>query len=158
MRFKRRKTREGTRANLDITPLIDVVFQLVLFFMLSSTFVVQASIPIELSQSDSAEQLEQKDATVTLSYGEGVGPDNKGQVVFTEGDRNVPIAAWAELTNVLSDFHLEQPDGLLLVRPDRRVATERLVKVLGIANNVGIVKYGIAASPPAAEETTKEAE
>jgi biopolymer transport protein ExbD len=157
MRFKRRKTREGTRANLDITPLIDVVFQLVLFFMLSSTFVVQASIPIELSQSDSAEQLEQKDATVTLSVGEG-GPDNKGQVVFTEGDRNVPIAAWAELTDALSKFHLEQPDGLLLVRPDRRVATERLVKVLGIANNVGIVKYGIAASPPAAEETPKEAE
>jgi biopolymer transport protein ExbD len=156
MRFKRRKTREGTRANLDITPLIDVVFQLVLFFMLSSTFVVQASIPIELSQSDSAEQLEQKDATVTLSYGEG-GPDNLGQVIYTESD-SVEIAAWAELTNVLSDFHLRQPDGLLLVRPDRRVATERLVKVLGIANNVGIVKYGIAASPPAAEETSKEAE
>ncbi|MGC9053962.1 MAG: ExbD/TolR family protein, partial [Candidatus Hydrogenedens sp.] len=31
------------KATIDLTPLIDVVFQLLLFFMLTSTFVVQAS-------------------------------------------------------------------------------------------------------------------
>jgi len=155
MKFARKRIQDRSKAVLDMTPLIDVVFQLVLFFMLSSTFVVQASIPVELSQSDSAEQLEQKDATVTLSVGDG-GPDNLGRVVYTE-DASVEIAAWPELTNVLNDFHQRRPEGLLLVRPDKRVPTERLVKVLGIANNVGIQRYGIAATPPTAE-TDKESQ
>jgi hypothetical protein len=40
-------------------------------------------------KSDFSEQLEQKEATVTLAYGEG-GPDNQGEVFYTE-DEEVPI-------------------------------------------------------------------
>lgn len=153
MKFARKRMRDRLRVGVDMTPFIDVVLLLVLFFMLSSTFVVQASIPVELSESDSSEQFEQKDATVTLSFGEG-GPDNLGKVFYSEED-SVEIAAWADLTSRLTDFRQRRPEGLLLVRPDRRVSAERLVRVLGIANNVGIQRYGIAAIPPA-PETAKE--
>ncbi|HOV32822.1 MAG TPA: biopolymer transporter ExbD [Candidatus Hydrogenedens sp.] len=152
MKFKRRATSKNlVRATVDLTPLIDVVFQLLLFFMLTSTFVVQSSIPVELSKSDFSEKLEQKEATVTLSYGEG-GPDNQGEVFYTE-DEDVPIKSWHELTRALENFYARKPDGLLLIRPDRRVPTERLVKVLGIANSVGIKHYGIAAIPSKTETT-----
>lgn len=152
MKFKRRNNQsKWIKASIDLTPLIDVVFQLLLFFMLTSTFVVTASIPVELSKSESAEQLEQKDATITLRYGEG-GPDNQGEIYYTE-DNEVPIKSWHELTRALESFYQRKPDGLLLIRPDRRVPTERLVKVLGIANSVGIKHYGIAAVP--AEEEAK---
>ncbi len=152
MKFKRNyRQNRFIRATIDLTPLIDVVFQLLLFFMLTSTFVVTASIPVELSKSESAEQLEQKDATVTLRFGEG-GPDNQGEIYYTE-ENEVPIKSWYELTRALESFYQRKPDGLLLIRPDRRVPTERLVKVLGIANSVGIKHYGIAAVP--AEEENK---
>jgi len=152
MKFKRKtSSKNSVRVTVDLTPLIDVVFQLLLFFMLTSTFVVQSSIPVELSKSDFSEQLEQKEATVTLAYGEG-GPDNQGEVFYTE-DEEVPIKSWYELTRALESFYERKPDGLLLIRPDRRVPTERLVKVLGIANSVGIKHYGIAAIPSKSEET-----
>ncbi len=152
MKFKRNLNRNKLiKATIDLTPLIDVVFQLLLFFMLTSTFVVTASIPVELSKSESAEQLEQKDATITLRYGEG-GPDNQGEIYYTEAEE-VPIKSWHELTRALESFYQRKPDGLLLIRPDRRVPTERLVKVLGIANSVGIKHYGIAAVP--AEQENK---
>ncbi len=152
MKFKRKtSSKNSVRVTVDLTPLIDVVFQLLLFFMLTSTFVVQSSIPVELSKSDFSEQLEQKEATVTLAYGEG-GPDNQGEVFYTE-DEEVPIKSWYELTRALENFYERKPDGLLLIRPDRRVSTERLVRVLGIANSVGIKHYGIAAIPSKSEET-----
>lgn len=154
MKFNRKQNYSKLiKATIDLTPLIDVVFQLLLFFMLTSTFVVQASIPVELSKSDSSEHLEQKDATVTLAYGEG-GPDNQGEIYYTE-DNEVPIKSWYELTRALESFYERRPEGLLLIRPDRRVPTERLVKVLGIANSVGIKHYGIAAIPSTTEETTQ---
>ncbi len=70
MKFRRDRKRR-INPNLDMTPLIDVVFQLLIFFMLSATFVVQSSIQIEMPEAEGAAQLDQKDLSVTLAYGAG---------------------------------------------------------------------------------------
>lgn len=123
--------------------MIDVVFQLLLFFMLSSTFVVQTSIQIEMPQAEGATRLEEKDLSVTLAYGTD-GPDGKGKI-FVNNDEIPTIEA---LTERLSQEVQAQPDIQLLVRTDSRTDTGRLVEVLGIATSVGIEKYGISAQPP----------
>ena len=145
MRFHRAEKRK-VRATVDLTPLIDVVFQLLVFFMLSSTFVVQSSIPIEVPEAQGTTTLEQKDLTITLQHGEG-GPGGKGPVFLN----NVPIETMAELSRVLSQRRAENADINLLIRPDTRVSTGRLVEVLGIAASVGIDRYSVAAQPPREE-------
>lgn len=134
-------------ATLDLTPMIDVVLQLILFFMLSSTFVVQSSIQIEMPKAEGTTQLEKKDLSVTLAYGEG-GPDGMGQI-FVD---NVEVASMTELTHILTERVTADPEVLLLVRSDARTPTGRLVEVMGIANSVGITRYGIGAEPPADEQ------
>ena len=52
MRFRRRQT---ARATVDLIPMIDVVFQLVVFFMVSSTFVMTPGIALDLPTSTSSE-------------------------------------------------------------------------------------------------------
>ncbi|MCL4692198.1 MAG: biopolymer transporter ExbD [Candidatus Hydrogenedentes bacterium] len=134
------------RANLDMTPLIDVVFQLLVFFMLSSTFVVQSSIQIETPVAEGSEALEQKDLSITLQYGEG-GPDGNGRV-YVDNDE---ISSWAELSRIIADEMAARPETMVLIRPDARIETGRLVQVLGIATSVGVERYGIAAEPPPEE-------
>ena len=135
------------RISLDLTPLVDVVFQLILFFMLSSTFVVQSSISIEMSTAEGAITYEQKDLSITLAYGEG-GPDGRGPVYVND----VPVEDMAELSRILSAARIDSPDIMVLVRPDARIRSARLIEVLGIASSVGIERYGIAAQPPAEEQ------
>lgn len=147
MKFSRSKKLK-TRVTLDLTPLIDVVFQLILFFMLSSTFVVHSAVNIEMAQARGASQYEQKDLSITLQYGRG-GPDDRGPVYVN----NVEILSLEELSNVLSEAHAERPDVRVLIRPDRRIESARLIEVLGIANSVGIERYGLAAQPAADENT-----
>ena len=142
MKFRTEK-KSKINPNLDLTPLIDVVFQLLIFFMLSSTFVVQSSIQIEMPEAEGATKLEQKDLSVTLAYGSG-GPDNKGKIYI----ENEEVSSIEELTRILSEEVSERPDLLLLIRTDTRTETGRLVEVLGIANSVGIKKNAIAAQPP----------
>lgn len=142
MKFRRDRKRR-INPNLDMTPLIDVVFQLLIFFMLSSTFVVQSSIQIEMPEAEGAAQLEQKDLSVTLAYGTG-GPEDKGKIYVN----NEEVPSIEELTRILSEEVLERPDLLLLIRTDTRTETGRLVEVLGIAKSVGIKKSAIAAQPP----------
>jgi biopolymer transport protein ExbD len=114
--------------------------------MLSSTFVVQSSINIRMAEAKGAVQYEQKDLSITLQYGEG-GPDNRGPVFVN----NVEIQSMEELSRILAERHAEQPDIMVLIRPDRQIESARLIEVLGIANSVGIERYGIAAQPTADE-------
>ena len=52
MRFKRRNT---ARAVVDLVPMIDVVFQLILFFLVSTTFAILPGITLKLPESSTAE-------------------------------------------------------------------------------------------------------
>ena len=142
MKFRRdRKRRIDPR--LDMTPLIDVVFQLLIFFMLTATFVVQSTIQIEMPEAEGAAQLEQKDLSVTLAYGTG-GPEGKGKIYVNSEE----VPTLEELARILSEHASERPELMLLVRTDARTDTGRLVEVLGIASSVGIQKFGIGAQPP----------
>ncbi len=139
MRFTRDSQRK-VKAAVDLTPLIDVVFQLLLFFMLSATFVVQTSIPIEMAQSRSSEQMEEKQMTITIKVGTG-GPDAQGDIII---DEDVAIESWDELTAKLMDLHTGKPDALVLIRPEKGVPYQRLINVLDRAREAGIQRYGLA--------------
>ena len=146
MKFREINKRK-VRATVDLTPLIDVVFQLLIFFMLSSTFVIQSSIQIEMPQAEGAVALERKDLSITLQYGDG-GPDGQGRIYVD----NTEVQSMRELSQILAAEKSERADVMVLIRPDARVQTARLVEVLGVASSVGIERYGIAAQPPQESE------
>lgn len=150
----RRSTPKKIKATLDMTPMIDVTFQLIIFFLLSSTFVVQSSVPVELSQiPEGTVTYEKKELTITLQTGEG-GPDNLGGVYVND----TPISSWVELRGMLQALSARDPEAQVRIRPDKAVTTERLLRVLGMANALGLSNYGVEAESPLAEMETLPAE
>lgn len=148
MKFRRSGLKKHkVRAQLDMTPMIDCVFQLLIFFMLSSSFVAQTSINIEMPQAIGASLLEQKDLSITLAYGDD-GPGGKGKIYFD----NEEVETMQELTDRMSsELSRAQETGRelsVLIRPDAKVSTGRLVEILGITRSLGIQRYRIAALPP----------
>lgn len=142
MKFRRTSPRR-IRAAVDATPLIDVVFLLLIFFMLTTSFVLHTSVPVELSEAGGVSALDNREMSISLLYGTG-GPEDGGEVYINEE----PVTDWADLTRSMAELHEREPEAMVLIRPDARVPTARLVKVLGFANSVGIRHYGIAAIPP----------
>ncbi len=145
MKFRRERKRRP-RAGLDLTPLVDIVFLLMLFFMLSSTFVVQSSIQVEMPRAEGAPELEWKDISVTLAHGDG-GPSGLGPV-FVD---NTEVASMEELSRLLSERVVRDPAAMLLIRPDTRIDAGRLIEVMGIANGVGFTNMSVEARPPERE-------
>lgn len=143
MKFPRNE-KHKIKATLDLTPLIDVVFQLILFFLLTSTFVVQTSIPVELPEVAAMPAAQEKHFTITLGLGDG-GPDNQGPVSFSDGETEILIAEWGELHAKLLEVHEQQPEATILISADRGVTTGRLITAMDYATRAGITKYGIAA-------------
>ncbi len=141
MRFrKQERDRRRIRAEVDLTPLIDVVFQLLIFFMLTATFVVQSSIQIQVPEANTESVMEQKNISVTLTYGKD-GPDGGGKV-FLDNDE---VRDFDDLATRLSVAAEDNPTAMVVIRSDARVDVQRLVRVLDIVSGLGLEdRIGIA--------------
>lgn len=136
MKLERRASgRMKFRGSLELTPLVDVVLQLIIFFMLSSTFMVQPGIRVELPESKTTRAQEKHELTITIAA------DNRVYV-------NELHVLWSELPTVLANKVKElEKDQLLLIKCDRVVEYGQLVRVLDIAHGAGITRYGLATKP-----------
>ena len=137
MRRLRQVSDEETK-DIDISPLIDVVFILLIFFMVSTTFVKDAVIDIERPGAQSASPA----PTQTLR----VAIDQQGQVYVD----NAPVRPWMIQSRVREILKSTGGETVLVVT-DRRVASEKLIDVvdqcrLAGAANVGVVTQQESAS------------
>jgi len=118
---------------LDMAPLIDMVLNLMVYFMLTSTFIMQPGIKIKLPEARTTEQGVPSPVLVSIT--------GNNQLFY--GDRQVTIA---ELENFLM---IEGKRGrfILLVKGDEAASYGLVVKVLDIARLAGAEKLIIATSP-----------
>ncbi|WP_176492940.1 biopolymer transporter ExbD [Cobetia sp. 5-25-4-2] len=128
MRFPRRQ-RESVEVNL--TPLIDVVFLLLIFFMVSTTFDSRRALDLILPQSSQASAVEQAPLIMTIGA--------KGD--FTLGDTSLTESA---LGAALAR-HRDQADRFgLILEADGRTPHAKVVKALDAAAEVGITRVRIS--------------
>ncbi|MFO7849045.1 MAG: biopolymer transporter ExbD [Spirochaetia bacterium] len=120
MKFKRRLKPTAT---VELVPMIDVVFQLVVFFMVSSTFILTPGISLTLPESSTAEPVVMGKLVVTIVSEEEIflnkeeytlsgldealeeikerGDDETIRTVVVEGDRGVPYNLMVKVLDTL---------------------------------------------------------
>ena len=137
MRFKRLKRRtEIVKGQLDIAPLIDVVFLLLIFFMLTSNFVVQSGIKVHLPKAISSEVIRSENLVVTLT----------GQDLLFLNDRPVTIN---ELTEKIREAAQEQKT--LLLKADTAASLGRVVEIWDLCRQLGVPQINIATNQKTGE-------
>lgn len=135
MRVRRRQgAHVRVNASVNLTPLIDVVFLLLLFFMLSSQFVLQPGIQVDLPTAKAVTLQEQKDLIITIT---------RNREIFVNDQR----VSLAQLPNVLLERIAGRAEKVVFIKPDRKVETGLLIETMGIAKSVGIESIGIAIEP-----------
>ena len=138
MQFRRRLQ---PRANIELIPMIDVVFQLVVFFMLTSTFVMTPGIPLELPQAQSAEEVVVNRLVVSVA-GESEIYLNQEQYTLSSLD-----AALSELTAQVA----EDGDGArsVVVQADRAISYDLMIRVLDLLRSNGFRAVSLRTVPEA---------
>jgi len=139
MHFRRRyKTEIG---HLDIAPLIDVVFLLLIFFMLTSRFVVASGLRVHLPESQSRERVQQKGLVIII--------DKKGDVYLrrtnSAGVKGEKRIDFSELSLALKS--LSRGNKSAIIYADRQTALEKVIKVWDISRESGIKEIRISAIP-----------
>lgn len=133
MRFTRVKRRtEIRKGQLDIAPLIDVVFNLLIFFMLTSNFVFQPGIRVQVPKAITSEVINSESIVVTVT----------GQDLFFLNEKPITIE---DLVATLKEAARENKS--LLLKADTRASLGRVVEIWDLCRELGISQVNIATNP-----------
>lgn len=125
---------------VDVTPMIDIVFQLVLFFMVSTTFVTSPGIQVDLPRSSAQTVLsDDKDIQVWVTA--------DGAVYVNEQ----PVTV-AELRRTFLDAARSNPNTMVVIKADGGVSHSRVVAVMDQAQAQGLTRLAIATDAGEDEE------
>ncbi|MGM0558865.1 MAG: ExbD/TolR family protein [Myxococcota bacterium] len=133
-----RKRRSG-ETTLEMTPLIDVVFLLLIFFLITTTFSQkrEAEIPIDLPEAATGEQGTEGDKIVLFVTEDGQ--------VEVRGEERVQGAT---LDEKLDWLYQNKPDSVVVLRGDENAAHGRVVQLLSKIREVGFPKVNVVISEP----------
>jgi biopolymer transport protein ExbD len=116
---------------LDITPLVDVIFQLLIFFFYTANFIQNPYIPVKLSKASSAvSSSTQKPLVLTIT--------KQGEIVL-EGRKLDLKALKVRLSRVAAD----KPKTQLMIRPDNDALAGQLIKIIDTARSAGLTRVGV---------------
>jgi len=129
MQFKFRQKYSLVKAEFDMTPLIDCVFNLLLFFMLTSSYIIQPGIRINLPKALTSETVHEKSLMVTVTE------DN----IIILNESAVTLADLAVRLEKAAKENIP-----LLIRADRKSSVGKVVEIWDLCRDVGLTKVNIA--------------
>jgi biopolymer transport protein ExbD len=125
----RRRPRE--QVQVPLTSLIDMVFLLLIYFLLTTNFMVDQGIMVKLPKAEAAAPWTEEVITVTV---------NKAGIFFV-GSKEVTES---DLLERLKELISGRPDKLVVVQADRTVVLDQAVKALNLAKEAGADRLSLA--------------
>jgi biopolymer transport protein ExbD len=132
MRFKRHYS--IIKGELNMAPLIDVVLLQLIYFMLTSSFIMQPGIKINLPQAATTETVKEKEVVISVS---------ETGVIFY---KDVPTTI-EQLEALLSREAKKSSNLILILKGDKETKHGMVVSVMDTARKVGINRIAIATMP-----------
>lgn len=127
--------RASVKTSLELTSLIDVVFLLLIFFMIASTFAkVITKLDIQLPKSRAVVPQEKEETIIEIAV--------DGRLALNGKDVTIE-----ELDEQLADIGNKNPDQVVVIKADQDVIYGRVIRVMGICKDNNLEKLGMAALP-----------
>ena len=122
-------------ATIDMTPMLDVVFIMLIFFIVTASFVKEAG--IDVNRPDAATAVKKDRANILIAISE------TGEIWINKRR----IDARAVQANI-ERLHAENPQGTVVIQTDKKATTEVLIKVMDASRSAGVYDVSIAAQEP----------
>ncbi len=132
MRRVRANAQEETA--LDLTPMLDVVFIMLIFFIVTASFVKESG--IEVNRPDAHTAIKKPRASILIAI------SDKGDVWLQK--RKIDLRA---VRANIERLHAENPQGSVVIQADEKSKTGVLVSIMDQVRLAGVFSVSIAAEP-----------
>ena len=128
----RNRNREEEDASIDMTPMLDIVFIMLIFFIVTTSFVKEAGIQVNKPEANQANKEPSANIFIAIR--------DTGEIWMDKRQVDVERVA-ANLERMLA----EQPTDLVVIQADKEAEHGRVVEVMDQIKEAGIDKISIAA-------------
>ena len=118
----------------NITPMLDVVFILLIFFIVTANFIKEPGLEINRPDSDTAET--QENAAILIA----VGPTGE---VWMDGRRIDVRQVKANVVKLLAD----NPQGSVVIQADEKAQADAIIQVMDQSREAGVYAISLASEP-----------
>lgn len=132
MRKKHSLGQEEESEEINLTPMLDVVFIMLIFFIVTATFIKEAGIQVERPDTFTADTQDDAAILIAISASDEIWIDRK---------EREPQA----VRGIIERLHAENPKGSIVIQADEDSTNEKLVMVLEAAKAAGVTNVSIAA-------------
>jgi len=129
--MSRKKQRQEEESSIDVTPMLDVVFIMLIFFIVTSVFIKEAGIDVNRPDATTAEPKENVSILVAINATNEIWIDK----------RRVDVRA---VKSVIERLRAENPEGGVVIQADNEANVKTLTAVADAAREVGIYDVSIA--------------
>ena len=116
---------------INLTPMLDVVFIMLIFFIVTASFIKEAGIDVERPYAPTGERQDDASILIAISSNDEIWIDRKEQD---------PRA----IRSTIERLHAENPKGSIVIQADEESTNEMLVIVMEAAKQAGVVNVAIA--------------
>jgi len=124
---------EEEESSIDITPMLDVVFIMLIFFIVTATFIKESGIDVD--KPSAATAVVQEKASILVAI------DAENNVWINR--RQVDIRS---VRSIVERLHAENPKGTLVIQADKESKNDTLVQVMDASRRAGVYDIALAAN------------
>ena len=126
--------KDELKTEINILPMIDVIFAILSFFIVSSLFLTKVeTIPINLPNSTTAKKEDKKSVNLSI--------DSKSRIFL-----NKNLVQLSNLKNEIIKLNIEK-NSLIIIRGDKNVNYGKIVEVMDIIRSLNNIKIAISTNP-----------
>ena len=119
-------------SGIDLTPMLDVVFIMLIFFIVTASFIKEAGIEVNRPDAQTANKQDRANILIAIS--------DKGEIWIDR--RRVDIR---NVRANIERLHAENPQGSVVIQADEKSTNDKLVAVMDAARQAGVYNVSIAA-------------
>jgi len=127
----RNRNREEEDASIDMTPMLDIVFIMLIFFIVTASFVKEAGIDVNRPDAATAVQKDRANILIAISENNEIWIDKR------------QVDARAVQANI-ERLYAENPQGSVVIQADQESNTRVLIKVMDAARSAGVYDVSVA--------------
>ena len=128
-----RHNTEDSGAEIDLTPMLDVVFIMLIFFIVTASFIKEAGIEVNRPEASTQQQVENVNILIAINANNEIWIDQR------RVDRR-------SVRSIVERMHAESPKGAVVIQADKVSNTETVTSVIDSARAAGVYDVSLATS------------
>ena len=125
---------EEEENEINLTPMLDVVFIMLIFFIVTASFIKESGIDVNRPDAPTSERVEDANILVAISSNDEIYMDRR---------LIDPRAVRANIERM----HAENPKGSVVIQADERATADAIIKVMDQSRDAGVYAISLASEP-----------